>query len=245
MPAKYIAISLIAVVLSFIGGFLVANAFNRSEIEAMRRENDGLKNAANTAANQSESSALSAEAIKEKLDEADANPGNIEFQRNLGQALYRYASAQQDVALLEDSIRLLERARDAKTDDRDVLIALGNAHFDVGYFGKANDRFATARRLYDEALKLDPDNADLLTDRGLTYFLTDPADYAAAEREFAAALLIAPKNERTLQLAIEANWQLGRTAEAAALLERLKETNPQNSAIPDLSSRLLKPPPTQ
>jgi hypothetical protein len=42
MPVKFIAISLIAVVLSFIGGFLIANAFNRSEIEddAARRSTD-------------------------------------------------------------------------------------------------------------------------------------------------------------------------------------------------------------
>ncbi|HSI88758.1 MAG TPA: tetratricopeptide repeat protein [Pyrinomonadaceae bacterium] len=244
MPVKYIVISLVAVVLSFIGGFLIANAFNRAEIESMRRENDGYKNAANVAANQSENAALSAEAIKEKVDEADSNPDNTDFQRNLGLALYRYASAQQDLALLEDSIRLLERARIAKSNDQDVLIALGNANFDIAYFGKANERYVVARRLYDEGVSLSPENPDLLTDRGLTYFLSEPADYSAAEREFAAALAIAPNNERTLQLAIEANWQLGQMQRATELLERLKETNPQNPAIPDLSTRLLRPPPT-
>jgi tetratricopeptide (TPR) repeat protein len=244
MSGKYIAISLIAVVLSFIGGFLIANAFNRSEIETMRREIDGLKNSPNPAG-RPEDSTLSTEAIREKLEEADANPGNVEFQRNLGLALYRYASTQQDAALLEDSIRLLQRARDAKPDDRDVLIAIGNAHFDIGYFTKSNDRFPAARELYDEALKLDPSNADLLTDRGLTYFLPEPPDYASAERGFNAALQAAPKNERSLQLAIEANWQLGRTEMASELLERLKEVNPKNPAIPDLATRLLQPPPAK
>ena len=245
MPVKYLVISLVAVALSFIGGFLIANALNRAEIEAMRRENDGLKNASNSAAAGSPDAALSAEAIREKLAEADSNPGNIEFQRNLGLALYKYASSQQNVELLADSIRLLERARSASPDDRDVLVALGNANFDIGYFGKENDRFVTARRIYDEALKAAPKDADVLTDRGLTYFLFDPPDYAAAEKEFAAALDAAPANQRTLRLAIEANWQLGRTAEAAQLLERFKQVAPQDPAIPELSTRLLTPPPTQ
>ena len=244
MPVKYLVISLVAVALSFIGGFLIANALNRAEIEAMRRENDGLKNAANSAAD-SPDAALSVEAIREKLDEADSNPGNIEFQRNLGLALYKYASSQQNVELLADSIRLLERVRSARPDDRDVLVALGNANFDIGYFGKQNERFITARGIYDEALKTTPRDADILTDRGLTYFLFDPPDYAAAEREFAAALAAAPTNPRTLRLAIEANWQLGRSAEAADLLERFKQVDPQNPAIPELSTRLLTPPPTQ
>ena len=78
MPVKYLVISLVAVALSFIGGFLIANALNRAEIEAMRRENDGLKNAANSAAD-SPDAALSVEAIREKLDEvAEQLPPNVQ-----------------------------------------------------------------------------------------------------------------------------------------------------------------------
>jgi hypothetical protein len=58
-----------------------------------------------------ENSTLSTEAIREKLDEADANPGNIEFQTKPGPGALSLCIAQQDVALLDDSIRLLERAR--------------------------------------------------------------------------------------------------------------------------------------
>ena len=51
MNGKSLAISIIAVIISFIGGFILANALNRSETDALRAENARLlKNPVETGA---------------------------------------------------------------------------------------------------------------------------------------------------------------------------------------------------
>ena len=44
MNGKSLSISIIAVILSFVGGFVLANALNRNETDVLRAENARLQN---------------------------------------------------------------------------------------------------------------------------------------------------------------------------------------------------------
>lgn len=251
MNSKAIWITIAASTLAFVAGFLFANTFNRSELDQLRAENDKLKSAAETGREQTEETTLTDAEIQAKIAEADQNAGNFQFQKNLGVALYRYGNFKKDRKLLADAIRILERADKLNTSDVDIKISLGNAYFDVAYYKKSersdtvdsiNSDFETARRFYDEALKLRPNDAAVITDIGLTHFLSEPADYKTAAAELERALAFDPMHERAIQFLVEAKWRLGRNDEAAKYLEQLRTAYPKNPTIGDLTAMLTQPP---
>lgn len=232
-------------ILSFAGGFLVANSFNRNELESVRAENDRLRvNVAETS-NKAAEFELSAEEIKTRIAEADGNPGNVKFNRDLAIALYRYGAIKKDVPILSESVRLLGRIQTLDQKDIDVQVTLGHAHFDIATFGKESARFKTARDIYTKVLELRPRDADVITDIALTYFLEEPPKLNSAAAEFQKALAINPKNERALQFYTQTLWQAGKNDEATKVLDKLKEVNSSNSAIPELETMLTQTPPAK
>ena len=87
-------------------GTLLANSINRREMNNLRGENERLRvDNSNSSGNE-----LSNDEIDAKIAEADKDPNNLQYQKNLGTALYQYATMKQDAELLQKSIRLLERA---------------------------------------------------------------------------------------------------------------------------------------
>lgn len=242
MPTRYIAISVVSVILSFVGGFLVANALNRSEVASLQSKFQ--KAAADpTTANTSENeTTLSDEEIRAKIAEADAAPDNFAFQRDLGLGLYRYAAMQQDTALLRESSRLLERALGLNPNDYQIKVALGNSHFDVGYFEKKNEPFVEARKYYRLALDARPNDVEVRTDYALTYFLQTPPDHSKAISEFEAVLRENPKQEKALQFLTRSFWQTGQGDRAAVTLQQLRVANPASPAVKELESLLLQAP---
>lgn len=244
MPKAYIAISLFSVILSFIGGFLVANALNRSEVASLRNQVEKVGSEPAAANSNSNAQTLSNEEIRAKIAEADASPENFAFQRDLGLALYRYSAMQQDTALLRESARLLERALKLNPGDYQIKVALGNANFDIGYFEKKNEPFESARRYYKMALDARPNDVDVRTDYALTYFLQTPPDNRNAIKEFEAALKDNPKQEKALQFLTRAYWQAGQGDLAIETLKRLRSVNPASPVIKELEELLLQPPTT-
>ncbi len=232
MQAKhYLATALVAL-LTFVGGFLLANSLNRAETERMRSE---IEKSAQKTASQGDLELTETE-IDSKVAEADARPQDLLFQKNLGIALYRYGAMKQDVGTIEKAIKLLERANKLNPNDVDILIALGNAHFDIGYFNKVNNSLEKARSYYDAAVKIRPQDVELRTDLGLTYFLQQPSDLEKASSEFDRALAINPEHEKTLQFYIQTLAKQNNAAKASELIERLRKANPQNPALPELAS---------
>ena len=197
MNKKVFWISLVAVIISFFGGFLLANALNRNELNTIRAEIERLKNS--SPQDKSEVS-LSDEEIRQKIAEADKNPENFNFQKNLGLALYRYATMKQDAQLLAEVARLLTRANQKDEKDYEVLITLGNCYFDIGYIKKNNENLTKAREFYQKALTQKPNDVDVRTDLGLTYFLVNPPETDKALAEFQKSLQTNPKHEKTLQV---------------------------------------------
>jgi len=238
MGMRNLLISLVAVVLSFAGGFFLANAINRTDINNLRAENERLKTNQTDDQNKASESALSDDEIAQKIAEADQQPQNFDFQKRLGLALYKYGAMKQDADVISGSIRLLQRADGLKNDDHDVIVGLGNAHFDIGYFKKQNDQLQQARGFYERALKQTPTDAEVNTDLALTYFLIDPPDDVQAVAGFKRALKIDPKQEKALEFIIQSLIRTNMKDEAAGYLEQLKKADPNNDAIAGLTAKL-------
>jgi tetratricopeptide (TPR) repeat protein len=249
MNKNFFWLSLIAVIISFIAGFLLANALNRKELDNLRAEAGRLKNPSQTSAETSSEPSLSDEEIRQKIAEADKNPDNIEYQKSLGMALYRYASMKQETRWLKDVARLLHRAYEKNPKDYNTIISLGNIYFDIAETGtenseqnsgEKNQMLEKSREFYQKALEINPNDADLRTDLGMTYLLENPPKNDKAISEFQKSLQINPKNERALENITRAFLGGGKTKEAEEYLGRLKEANPQNSSVQDLETRLAQ-----
>lgn len=238
MHKNTILLVIIATLGGFIGGFMLANAINRSEINS-QKGTSSQTGPSNTAVAQAQGDQeLSPEEIKAKIAEADKNPGNFTFQKDLGVALYRYAAMKQDEALLGESVRILDRANTLGAKDFDVLVALGNAHFDLGFAKKETTGFQTAREIYTKALELKPADADVATDLGLTWFLQDPPSYDKASTALQKVSDANPKHERSLQFLVQSYVKQNKMADAEKALAKLKSINPANTSIAELSSEI-------
>lgn len=240
MNTKILWLIGIVVAVSFVSGFLLANALNRSELNALRGENERLKNTQTSSAQNDSELSLSEDEIRRKIAEADGSPDNIDFQKNLGIALYRYAAMKQDATLLAEVARLLNRAHVKNPKDSEVIITIGNAYFDIGYFKKDNEQFQKSREFYRKALDQKPDNADVRTDLGLTYFLHNPPENERAIAEFQKSLQTNPAHEKTLQVMAQVFLSENRADEAEKFLAKLKEVNSQNRILPELESQIAQ-----
>lgn len=240
MKTKVLSLSIGTVILSFVGGFLLANSLNRNELNSLRADNERLKNTQTSSQKNETENTLTDEEIRKKIAEADQNPNNFAFQKGLGLALYRYAAVKQDSKLLEEVARLLNRANQIDSKDYDVLVALGNLYFDVGYFKKSNEDFFKAREFYKNALEQKPNDTDVRTDFGLTFFLTDPPETDRAIAEFHKSLETNSRHEKTLQVLTQALTSQNKTVEAEKYLVLLKQVNQNNENLPELTDKLAQ-----
>jgi tetratricopeptide (TPR) repeat protein len=242
MNTKSLWISVIAVALSFVGGFLLANTINRGELNRLRGENEKLKTASPEGGKNGADFSLSNDEIDAKVAEADQNPTNFEFQKNLGVGLYRYSEMKQDADVRSKAIRILERAWALNKTDYQVNVGLGHANFDIGFFEKKGGSFEKARGYYQAAMAEKPNDVETRTEIGLTYFLQEQPDMAAATEEFQRSLKIDPKHEKTLQFIVQSLAKQNKTVEAQSYLDQLKKLNPSNQSITELSAMVVQPP---
>lgn len=231
MHKNTIAFVLVAAVGGFIGGFWFANSLNRSAGLAPTLATQP----SNTSAATPGDDELTDAEITAKIAEADQNPNNFAFQRDLGISLYRYGAMKQRTDLLGESARILERAAGLKADDFDVLVALGNARFDIGFFRKDAASFEAARQIYRRALAVKPNEPDVTTDLGITYFLQDPPDYPRAEAELKKVADANATHDRSLQFLVRVYLGQKKLAEAKSALAKVVSINPKNQSIPELS----------
>jgi tetratricopeptide (TPR) repeat protein len=237
MRGKLILFTLIGVLIGFIAGFLVANSINRSEINNLKSD-VGKTNSADLPSQDSTKETLSTEEIRAKINEADENPENLTYQKNLGLALYRYGAIKNDPEIIAQAARLLDRAIKLSPDDVDLIIGSGNAWFDIGYIKKDNQSFEKARSLYEKVLSNKPNDVGVRTDLGMTYFLETPPNDQKAVEEFRRSLAVDPKNEKALEFIVQSYSRLGDAENARKYLSMLKEANPSNPAIAGLSSQI-------
>ena len=238
MNGKVFWLSIVAVAVSFAGGFLLANALNRNEINGLRAENGRLKSSADEAGQNQSDSSLSADEVRAKIAEADKNPNDAAFQKNLGLALYRYAAMKQDAETLAEVGRLLNRADENNPKDYEVIVTLGNIYFDLGFYKKDDAQFEKARGFYQKALEQKPFDVDVRTDFGLTYFLIQPPEYEKAIAEFQKSLQSNPKHEKTLQVMAQTLLAQNKVAEAEKFVVRLRAANANNQYLAQLETQI-------
>jgi tetratricopeptide (TPR) repeat protein len=238
MNAKFVWLSILAIIISFFGGFYLANSLNGSELNKMRAENEQLKKTTTEQPQNNPEAALSDDEIRQKIAEADKNPDNMPFQRNLGLALYRYGVMKKDAGLIAESARLLQRVYDKNPKDYDATVALGNAFFDIGFFKKDAQSLQKGRDFYLKALEQKPDDADVKTDLGISYYVAEPPDFEKASAELQKALETDSKHERALLFMAQTLIKQNNPAEAEKYLARLKAINPQTPSLDELSSQI-------
>ncbi len=228
----------LGVVAGFVAGFVFANKLNGSEMYAPKSQATQQMPANSPPAGAPANDTLTEEELRSKIAEADRNADNFAFQKSLGVSLYRYAAMKQSVSLLNESIRILTRASTLDAKDFDVLVALGNAHFDIGFFKKDLTSFQTARTTYAKALAIKPTDADVSTDVGISYFVQEPPDYEKAAAELQKVIAANPKQDRAMQFLVQAYAKQGKTDDAEKMLAKIIEINPTNPAIADLRSEI-------
>lgn len=238
MFKKALIISIISVVISFIVGFFVANSFNRKEIADLQTEVGRLKENEKKSPEPDTETTLSEDEIRAKIAEADQSPDNIEFQKSLALALYRYSTMKQEAVWLPDVIRLLNRAYDKNPKDYNLIISLANIYFDFSQYKPDADILKKSRDFYQKALEIKPNDVDVRTDLGLTYLLATPAENDQAIIEFNKSLKINATHERTLQSLAQAMIAVGKPTEAEGVINKLKEINPNNTALAELTTQL-------
>ncbi|HEV2762174.1 MAG TPA: tetratricopeptide repeat protein [Pyrinomonadaceae bacterium] len=240
------------VLIGFAAGFIFTNGVNRKEHDRLRAEvaqlrggnggsganrRDGGAPAPNSRGSSEQT--LSDEEIRQKIAQADANPGDINFQRELSRGLFLYATNFERADLLPEIARLLKRAHDADASDEGVTVLLANTYFLMGQNGDAA-HFGEARTYYSKVLKSKPGDAYLHTALGLAYFYDRPSDPKSAIREFRRSLASDPRHEMGLQGLAAALIASGETEEASRRLEELQSVNPSNAALPDLRAQLAQ-----
>ncbi len=218
----------------------MANALNRQEINELRAKAEQTENRISQTNGENAELTLSDEEINQKISEAKSNPNDFNFQKNLGIGLYRYAALKQDPALFEKAAEILDRAFQLNSGDYDVIVALGNSYFDIGYLRKEDENLLKGREFYQKALEINKEDSDVRTDYALTYYLLSQPDLDKTIEELNRAININPKNEKALQVLTEAYIKQNKYAEAEKILAQLKASNPNNPTIPNLSARLAK-----
>ncbi|MFV0387246.1 MAG: tetratricopeptide repeat protein [Pyrinomonadaceae bacterium] len=230
MNLKAALLLFMGVTFGFAGGFFVANGLNKSRITELETQSVLQSNNQPETNSQSQDQ-LSAEEIKAKIAEADSNPKNFDYQKNLGAALFQYAQSKQDKTLLAEAERLLSRANSLKPDDYNLLVSLAIVNFDIAQINndpKANQK---SRELFAKSLSVKPDNPDVLADYAATFLEFEPEDVNKAQAELQKALKINPKNERALQFMVQVKLKMGETDQAKSYLAQLKQVNANNPSI--------------
>lgn len=237
MHKNTILLVIIAAFAGFVGGFWLANSINRSAINTTVPQKAAAPSNSNSQQAKQEPD-LTEDEIKAKIAEADKNAGNFTFQKDLGTALYRYGVMKQDVNLLTESARILDRANSLNSKDFDVLVALGNAYFDIGFAKKNAGQYQKARETYTSALELEPGDADVMTDLGLTYFLQEPPAYEKAAAQLQKVSDANPKHTRSMQFLVRVLVKQNKLPDAEKMLAKLRSVDPNYDAIPDLTSEI-------
>lgn len=233
-------ITVLGLVGGFIIGFWITNNFfyERNPGRPAANSSAGPANPANPNADP-RATTLSPEEIKTFIATADAKPTDIELQKKVGFSLYQYASSQQDLSLLPEVRRLLERASAGAPTDADLMVALGNVNFDIAQNSDPAS-FKKAREYYTKALALKPKDINVITDLGLTYYFDQPSDPVRAVVEYRKSLAIDPKHELTLQNMFFALMATGAVEEASQIMATLESVNPSNQSLPNMKTQLAQ-----
>ncbi|MEZ5306936.1 MAG: tetratricopeptide repeat protein [Pyrinomonadaceae bacterium] len=232
MQKGHLAISIIAVIVSFLGGFILANSLNKAELSRLRNA------PAPTPAEAPQKDELSESEITETLKKAENNRDDFGFQKRLGLALYSYAASKNETKHLGDIEKLLVRANELNPNDYEVLVALANLNFDIATLRKEASRNEKAIELYRTALKANPTDPRVLSDLASVLLASKPEASQEAVQLLEKAKKADPQNELVLQNLAKAYVAVKDMPSAAKTMEELKKVNPQNPVVLEIDQGL-------
>lgn len=218
-------------------GFWIANAFNRNFPAPPSRQNS--VSLQSDQQSQMASEKLSREEVKNTFAAAENRKDDLDFQKKLGLSLARYAAVQNDTSFLSELIVLLERAnRLSNEKDAEILTALAEVSFTKAGENSDSTLYQKARILYQQAVRLKPDNADFKTAYAATFLFSKPNQPEVAITELSSILKQSPQHEEALRLLTLALIQSDKLELAERKISELKKINSDNPTIPDLEAQL-------
>ncbi|HEX8128238.1 MAG TPA: tetratricopeptide repeat protein [Pyrinomonadaceae bacterium] len=247
MNTHKILYALAGLVAGCVIGFLFATSVDRKELEALRGEvartrgNAGQKTgeAPKTAANDPSASMPTDAELRDLIAKADANQQDAEYQRKVGQGVYMYALSTGKPALLPEAVRLLKRAHEADPRNYETIVLVGNSLFALGQTADAS-KYGEARVYYNKALAVKPEDTNVHTLLGLTYYFGQPSDPERAIKEYRKTLASEPRHEMALQSLASALIATGAIDEAQKRIEELQTVNGANAALSNLRAQLAQ-----
>ncbi|HVF28911.1 MAG TPA: tetratricopeptide repeat protein [Pyrinomonadaceae bacterium] len=244
MNARNTVYLLVGIVAGFFIGFVLTNSVSQSGANPARAgqagpQNSNDKNSSSNVESNTATPSLNDEELRAAIAKGDANPKDASLQRNLGRGLYLYAMNTGMTRVLPDAVRMLKRAYDADPKDYETTVLMGQALFDAGQSGNFA-MVSQSRRYFSQALETKPDDVNVRTELGLTYYFDKPSNPRRAVEEYRKALVRAPRHEMTLQSMAAALIALGETSEARQRLDELQSVNPSNATLPNLRAQLAR-----
>jgi tetratricopeptide (TPR) repeat protein len=164
------------------------------------------------------------EQVTAQIQQARNEPDNFDAQMKAADLFYQ-------IHRFDQAIEFLLRANQLRPDDYGTIVKLGNANFE-------NASYETAEKWYTAALLRNPDDINVRTDLGLTFYLRNPPDHERAIKEYRESLKRDPRHEQTLQNMVVALTRVGQVKEAEETLAKLQEVNPVNEALGKLRTDL-------
>ena len=165
------------------------------------------------------------------IDKAKSQPKDYEAQMTAADLYYQ-------IQKFDDAAKYYEAANKLKPTEVEPMIKAGNAYFDLAETAAkkndqqtANPNFAQAEKWYLQALQKKPDDINVRSDLGLTFFERTPRDINRAIKEYKASLAIDPSHEITLQNLSIAYTENGDKDALTQTLAKLKVVNPNNPVI--------------
>jgi predicted Zn-dependent protease len=233
--------AIIGLLSGLILGFIITNAINQAEFDKLRTQirSPQTKPISNNTSSANQEESLSEEEIKGAIAQADSRKDDLDLQKKFGLVLYSYLKKEPNPKFLPDLLRVLKRAHDADPKDYNLLIALGDTLLEIGQSSEAG-HIAEARTYYLKALDVKPDDPELYTRLGLTYYLEEPSKTELAIKQYQQALSSNPKHEPAIEHLTTALISIGKLDEASKRLDELEKLNPSNRSVPNLRAYLAQ-----
>lgn len=217
----------------------------------------GVGYVATTSVNQSQAvpAASSPGPVKgdEKLPAGHPNISEIDVEKEV-QAALDFGKQNQDydsqlrvgsflymeVRRLEQAKPFFQKAHELKPEEFEPLMQLGNIAFDMSQEKGDPKLMEEAGAWYEKALKIKPDDINVRTDYGITFFLRQPPDYRKAIIQYDKSLEKDPRHAPTLYNKIRAQLAIKDLAGAEATFATLKETKPQEELIKRIEAEMAQ-----
>ena len=233
-------------------GFFFATSVDRKELENLRAEvararsaagaqtqPQGESRGANGNATDAAASMPTDDEMRELIVKADASQNDAEYQRKVGQGIYMYALSTGKPTLMPEAVRLLKRAHEADPKNYETTVLVGNSLFALAQAADAS-KYTEARVYYNKALGTKPEDTNVQTLLGMTYFFGQPSDPKRAIKEYRQSLAAAPRHEMALQSLATALIATGAIEEAQQRIGELQTVNAANPALSNLRGQLAQ-----